>query len=277
MSGKPKKPHISASSIVTYTKCGLQYMRRYINKEILPPGVAMLRGTSLHRGQELNYEQKVESKTDLPKKDVVDASVARLEDGIRAEGVLLNHEEEAIGKEKVIGKTKDLIVSMAAVLADDVMPNVQPVSVESKQLITMPADTPDLLGFIDVIDADDLIRDLKTSSKAKGQTFWDDDVQMTLYSLFYKAKMGRDPAGIVVDQLIERAKGAEYKPVTTRRGSKDYQALLNRINAVLKGIKAGVFIPANAGSWWCSPKWCGYWNSCEAVNSERTAAADASA
>ena len=275
MTDYPKKPHISASSISTYTKCGLQYMRRYVNKEILPPAVAMLRGTSIHRGQELNYAQKIESRVDLPKKEVIDASIARFEDGIRAEGLLLNDEERAIGEDKVVGEAKDLVVTMAMALSDQVMPTVQPVAVEEKQLITMPPDVPDLLGFLDVIDVDDFIRDLKASSKAKRQAFWDDDVQMTMYSLFYRAKYGKDAKGVIVDQVIGLKKGVKYEPVTTTRGDRDYKALLHRINAVLRGIKAGVFIPAPTGSWYCGPKWCGYWPTCEMVNGERKAAAEA--
>jgi len=46
------------------------------------------------------------------------------------------------------------------------------------------------------------------------------------------------------------------------------------INAVVDGVKKGVFHPAPIGSWWCSPRFCGYWFSCPFINSERQAAAE---
>jgi len=28
----------------------------------------------------------------------------------------------------------------------------------------------------------------------------------------------------------------------------------------LAAIKTGIFPPTNPDSWWCSEKWCGYWD-----------------
>jgi hypothetical protein len=81
-----------------YAKCGEAWRRRYVQKEIIPPGVAAVKGISLHKGSEYNFTSKLETKVDRPVKDIVDYSVSTLEEKIKAEGLTLIDEEEERGK-----------------------------------------------------------------------------------------------------------------------------------------------------------------------------------
>ena len=272
MTGPTKKPYISPSQINTYTTCAEAWRRRYVEKHIIPPGVAELRGTSVHRGAEVNAVQKMKSHEDLSASDIMAAAASAFDDNVNAQGVMLSEEEESVGKDKVLGEAKDLAVGMAHVFAKDVAPSVQPTAVELTQEISLPESTHDLKGIVDVIDDAENVRDIKTSSKAKSQSDWDANGQLTFYALTYRAKFGKDPKAVIVDQLIGKKKGIEYVPVVTSRTVADYKPLVHRINSVIAGINAGVFVPAPTGSWKCSPKWCGYWNSCLYVNNERKAA-----
>ena len=56
---KIEKPYISPSQLNTFENCGEAYKRRYLDKEIIPPVVAALRGTGVHRGAEMNFVQKI--------------------------------------------------------------------------------------------------------------------------------------------------------------------------------------------------------------------------
>jgi hypothetical protein len=38
-------------------------------------------------------------------------------------------------------------------------------------------------------------------------------------------------------------------------------AALDRITVAAKSIETGLFPPSTDG-WWCSKKWCGYWDTC---------------
>ena len=65
MTEKKKRP-ISPSQIDMFSRCGEQYRRRYIEKDRLPPGVAMIRGRGVHEGVAENMRQKRHTYCDLP-------------------------------------------------------------------------------------------------------------------------------------------------------------------------------------------------------------------
>jgi len=268
-----KKPHLSPSQLDMYTRCPEQYRRRYIERHVIPPGIALLKGTAVHIGAEHNFRQKVESRKDLPAKEIVDIAASAFDANVKASGVFLTEDDQAKGKDRALGDGKDGAVRLAGLLAGEVAPKIQPVAVETDQRITLSNASHDLLGRLDLIDDSMAIRDLKTGAKARSQQEWDNSAQMTFYALLYQAHYGLAPSAIKVDQLVDLASGPKYVPVQTKRDETDFRPLINRINAVLSGIKAGVFTPATPGAWWCSPRMCGYWATCKFVNSERKAAA----
>jgi hypothetical protein len=48
----------------------------------------------------------------------------------------------------------------------------------------------------------------------------------------------------------------------TERSDEDYRQLLMRVDAVTAAIEAGVFLPTTPDNWRCSPKFCGYYDTC---------------
>lgn len=275
----PKKPHTSASQINTFTNCGEQYRRRYLEKEIIPPGVAAVRGSSVHKGAEHNFVQKIKTFKDLPKAEIVDRAVAEFEARVKADGVFMSDEEEAKGRAVVIGAEKDRTVRLTGVFASDVAPVYQPEAVELKQTIVLPKAPRDILGILDFVGTKVAeptqkgIVDFKSVAKSKGQKTWDADPALSIYDLTFRAKEGRAPDFIAVEELVD-TKVPKRVSITTSRSRRDFEALVARVNTVVSAVDAGVFVPANVGWWGCSPKWCGYWKTCAYVNAERKAAAD---
>jgi RecB family exonuclease len=258
------KKYLSPSQINTYLRCPEQYRRRYIKNEIIPPAIALLKGTSVHKASEKNFKQKIASRVDLPKQDIIDISVTTFEDTMKNEGLFLNKEEEDRGKAVVVGEAKDSVVVFSSLYSAQVAPRYQPKEVEKDQLIEL-ADAPfNLKGRVDLIDENEKIIDLKTGTKTRSQDDVDRDTQLTFYSMTYRAIHGCDPTGLVIEQVIDK-KVPENKTFTTTRNMKDYEALINRINVVSLGIKKGVFPPATDGAWWCSPLRCGFWFTCPYV------------
>lgn len=270
-----KKPHISPSAIDTYNKCPEMWRRRYIEKDIIPPGIAMLRGTGVHKGAEENFRQKIESKKDLPRKEIIDHAVAGYESKIKLEGVELKADEKAAGKKIAIGKGKDSVVSLAGLLADEVAPGIQPASVEEEIRIVMDDCDRDLLGYLDLTTVDKTIDELKTSSKSQWKSKAGTTTQFIMYSLMHLAKHGELPADFRIHELVNTKKPKYNFIDGIHFGQADFEPLVRRINATLKGISAGFFPPATPGAWWCSKNFCGYWDTCPYVNSERKAAAAA--
>lgn len=275
-----KKAYISPSQLNTFENCGEAYRRRYIEKEIIPPGVAALRGGSVHKGAEMNFEQKIESRVDLPKDQIVERAVAEFDARMKAEGLFLDPEAQARGKAIVVGEEKDTTVRLAGLFSDQVAPVYQPTAVEQKITIELPESPRDLLGIIDLtatLVADPArgegIIDYKTGKKTKSQGEFDTSAQITLYDLAYRAKRGKAPDFLQVEQLVDLKSGPKRVVNTTTRSVADFKPAVARVNAMISGLEKGAFLPANAGAWNCSPKWCGYFGTCQFVNSERRAAA----
>lgn len=269
---KPVKPHLSASQIGLYNKCGEAYRRRYIEKHIIPPGAAMIRGTAVHAGAEFNFGQKVESKVDLPAGQVVERAADAVEQKVKNEGIELTAEEKTVGKDKVVGAIKDSAVALTAVLMTDIAPAILPVGVEERVRIELPNATRDLLAILDIRTVD-TVEDLKTGAKLKGKAVWQDDTQMTMYALTHRALTGKDPRVVRVHELVA-TKTPKAVTHDLSYDNLDFEPLVRRINATLNGIEAGIFTPATPGGWWCSAKWCGYHGDCPYVNGQRKAAGE---
>ena len=270
---KPKKPYLSPTQIEMFTGCGEAYRRRYIEGDKIPPGIALVKGTAVHIGAALNFEQKIESFEDLRPSEIIDASVAALEGRGKVEGLLLTDDEKAIGKAKVFGECKDSTVRLAGLFSREVAPHYQPKYVEKSVTIPLPNSSHDLKGILDLVSVDEELVDLKTGKKKKNQKDWDDSPQLTTYALTKKHLDGKLPKKILIEQLVDSGKSEPKRHLfETTRSMPDFKALGHRMNAVIKGITSGVFVPAPAGYWKCSPVYCGYWRSCSYVNSERKAA-----
>lgn len=258
------KLYLSPTQINMFTRCGEQYRRRYIEGEKLPPGISLIRGSSVHKGAEHNFKQKMGTRKDLSKNDIVDISVASFEERVKNEGVMLNEIEKSRGKEIVIGEAKDTTVALSSLYAEVVAPKYQPKMVEEETIIELPHSTHDLKGIIDLVDENDLIVDLKTGSRKKSQEEVDKDAQMTFYSMIHKAKTGKAEKGIVIEQLLDQKK-PKNETILTTRNEADYKAMINRINAVAHAINSGIFPPAQPDSWSCSAKFCGWYHVCQFI------------
>ena len=255
-----KKPHISPSQLSTYTRCGEQYRRRYVEKEIIPPGIALMKGSSVHKGAEENFKHKMEKGEDMNKDDVAMICVETFDNIQKNEGILLNDDELAIGKKKVVGEAKDVIVDMANLFSERVAPRYIPKSVEKEYNIELPNSTHNIKAITD-LETEFFLVDLKTSGKQWSQRQADSYPNFTVYSMVKEAQSGKAPQ-IMVENLHGKKK-ISHTVIETRRTKEDYERMINRINRVLDGINGGVFAPANDGGWWCHPNYCGYFHSCK--------------
>jgi hypothetical protein len=129
MSATATKPHASNTQIEMLCRCGESYRRRYIEGEIIPPGIAALKGTGLHRAAETNMRQKIDSHVDLPAREIVDAAVSAFETQVHG-GLSLTDEEMGRGASIVVGEAKDDVAELADVHARQQAPDYQPILVE---------------------------------------------------------------------------------------------------------------------------------------------------
>jgi hypothetical protein len=256
-----------------YCRCPAQWEFRYVKGLVIPPGIALLQGTGIHRGAETNFRQKIESHKDLPVKEIVDAAVAGF-DAETAGGYSLTEEETSIGAAKVLGEAKDKLAQMAEVHAEEQAPDYQPTAVEHRQTIVFPSASRDLVTVTDLRDDQRRVTDFKTAARKKPEASIHGDLQLTIYAAAYQLDTGAPPSEVRQD-VITKTKSPQRQLLRSQRGPADFRTLVNRVNAVLAAIQTGIFPPCPPGSWQCSPKWCGYFSQCPFVNSERQAAAEA--
>jgi len=254
------KKHLSFSQLNMYCRCGEQYRRRYMLKEIIPPGSAAILGSSFHISGKKNYTQKKDTKKDLPVEQVQDIFASDFD--VRSKNVLWTPEESQEGVKKVRGVLKDEGIGLVGVYHKEVAPQVQPVMVEEKINVEFEGFDYDLLAILDLVGTDEIIRDSKTMGKSPNKNLADISFQLTTYSMAYRAKTGKLEKGLQLDCAV-RNKVPKIVQLPTQRTQEDIDRLLERIGRMADGIGKGVFMPAEQGAWICSKKWCGYWDTCK--------------
>lgn len=265
-----------------YCKCPEAFRRRHIEGEVIPPGMAMHKGSGMHGGANTNFVQKRETFVDLPVDDIIDASVAAFEHECERRGYQLDDDEKSRGAVVVVAEAKDEVAELAKAYAKEQAPQYQPILVEEPVRIVVPNSSHDIFGYIDLLaeDSEQLksmtgdndtkrIVDFKTTRKKKNQADVDDSLPLTFYAAAAHILHGAPVDEVRLEVLIRYANRVGRQVLVSQRGQADYAVLSHRMNAVLAGIKAGIFPPTNPMAWWCSPKWCGFWHTCPYTNSDR--------
>jgi len=253
------KPYLSSSQMNMLWRCGEQYRRRYIEGERIPPGVAAVIGTGTHRSVEANLSHKMDTGELLTIEEV--SAVAR--DGLDAawdDGVALSEVERAKGEKKTKGEAIDQAVALSVLHHAELAPTIEPVGLEEKFVVGMNGYPFNLLGYIDIKEVAG-IRDTKTAARAPGQDEADTSEQLTVYAKGFQATEGRLPEQLVLDYLV-KTKTPKVVTYTTKRTEQDLSVLEARFGQACRIIEAEMFTPTSRSNWWCSEKWCGYFDTC---------------
>lgn len=251
---------ISQTMINQFYRCPEQFRRRWIEKEIIPPGIAARRGTAVHKAAAVNHLQKIASKTDLPLGDLQDAARDEYVRVVKEEGIFIPREQVPSTK-KLLGEGLDAAVSLTELYHRDLAPLIQPIIAEERQSADVGLGV-ELQGTIDVVTWDKGLLDIKTADKSKNQNEAHNSLQLTFYSGLYLARFGDWPEKISLEILIN-TKEPKLQTLETTRGEDDWKNLISRIQAMLAQIETGLFPPCDPTAWICSPKWCGYYYSCK--------------
>lgn len=256
----------SPTQMNMFSGCAAAYYQRYICGFKTPPRVALLIGTGLHGGADLNLRQKIETRKDLPMSDVKDAAAAAFDKRLEADGVFMTDEESG-RKDQILGESKDKTVQMVGVFHESASPMIQPVAVEEE--VSFTRDTlPDVVfhGRLDVIEENDNVLDIKSSKARWPEGKAENELQPSFY-LPGASELGKKPKYFVY-HVITKAKTPVHQVVTTTRDESDLSALDQRARVMKACIEVGLFPPCEPDHWRCSPKWCGYFMTCK-FRSER--------
>lgn len=242
--------HISPSQINMYLGCSRQWYYRYVEGLRIPPGAALIRGSAVHAGAEHNYVQKITSKIDLPRDEVIAATVAYVE----------REDEERDWSDASRDEVKDDAARLVGAYMEIVAPTVQPVLVEETFSFSLLDTT--MTGRIDVFAENGVLRDIKTASRAPNQDEVEKSMQLACYTHALR-RMGHPVTGCALDYLVQ-GKGKALPRVVTlsgRKTSDDVSTFLAVAEDVVVSIQREGWT-RNPTSWKCTPKWCGYYSRC---------------
>ena len=86
------------SSLSTWENCPEQFRRRYVEGEIIPPGLAAHIGTGVHRAAEVNHRAKLATGRDEPLGVLQDAARDGYVKAVKAQGAYFAPEERPSAK-----------------------------------------------------------------------------------------------------------------------------------------------------------------------------------
>ena len=251
------------SSITTWENCAEQFRRRYIEGEIIPPGLAAHIGTGVHKAAEVNHQAKITTGQDEPLDVLQDAAREGYIKAVNDKGAYFAPEDRPSAKAQANAGI-DEVVSLAGLYRAEIAPEIQPALVEKWAEIWVPELDLPITGTIDVLDQGGTLIDLKTSSKAWPADRAHHNHQATIYHKLVEAETGQPPEEIRFEVLVKGSK-PRRQTLSTDRTEADFQALVGRLAIIYRMIVAGLFPPAQAGSWICSPRYCGYYWTCPHV------------
>lgn len=89
-------------------------------------------------------------------------------------------------------------------------------------------------------------------------------MQLTTYALAKLQCDGKLPSTVALDYVVRTPKRHDMKLVQleSRRTTESLKPLMHRIMAAANIVKSGLFTPTDPESWWCSKKFCGFWETC---------------
>jgi len=253
--------HLSFSQLNMLLRCGVQYERRYVNGEKIAPSGSMVRGRCGHKSEEVNFRQKIKSNEDLPLETVKDIFSDEWEKS-KYQIAWAKDEIDGGSPSKVEGEYKDVGISLVDVYHRELAPAAIPIAVEDKFTVHFDGGYPDLVGIIDRIDEGDQIVDLKFVGKSPSEGDAAKDLQLICYDLGYRQTRKKKPSLLRKEYAISTKKPKTMIQEVPAFQDEQIQALLRRLERAIIAIGKGVFLPAAIGSWGCSEKWCGFWNSC---------------
>lgn len=247
--------HLSYSSISAYLSCGHYWQMKYIDK--LPTGTSpeLVFGSAFHgtienfiKGNhqgdllqfwQTNWKEQLERNPEIDWGMDSPASFENL--GIR------------------MFESKEIHQGILSIKAD------APEWIEKRIELKVPGVPIPVLGFIDIVTADGIPGDFKTSSKS-----WTMDKALgETQPLFYLAALNQ--LGIHSHNwkfrhfVFVKTKEPKFQIMEHVHNPTEVFWLFEMIRRAWQGIEAGVF-PISPGSWKCSPNYCEFWSKCRGKN-----------
>lgn len=258
--GVTQRPHLSVSSQKMWIRCKQQWKYRYIDGIKTPPSVSLTFGSVFDNVFNKFYGNRIDKKKDI--------TVNELRDTFS--GLLSQAKEETIWGGETIDEVTKEGENCVTKFHDQIARHVNPLFVQKESLVPVSADF-DLKSILDVVDVGHLIIDNKTANKRWKRDRQFQELQPLAYAYSYKKQHDIMPTGFRFDIAV---RGKDIKSTATQMVFRPvdevelegFENLLKKTwEEMLIHIRAGIF-PPNPTHDFCSRRYCGYWEKCQAEN-----------
>jgi hypothetical protein len=172
--------HLSSSSITMLLRCPEQYRQRYILGKKDRPGAAAIWGRADHEAVAMHFGQVIDGKPGLSVADVQDQFITSFDAEVESMG--WSEIDWRGTPSQVAASIKDNGAYLAGLYRQNVADYVQPIGVELKFAVKQPHWPVEVIGYVDIEEADTLI-DRKTTGRTESKPKPDWVVQSRIYQL----------------------------------------------------------------------------------------------
>lgn len=251
--------NISKDFMASWALCGHATAEAYINGRWAPPGLNMEVGTIFHA---IAAARSIDSN--------ITAETALLDAGRRFGNLQFRTFYPEPTAQDIAEARKNLLTYVSEVFLHPEIWEFPTLATEVKAefewgiILGKPAM---IKGIFDrVVDTGRVlqIRDWKTSGKKPNIAELNADDEMTMYFYLTSQYYGsiadyKMTPELWYDYFIVRKSGCEYLPIRVHRDKGDVRIMHRRIAGIIQQIESGIYPPATAGCWKCSPKYCHLW------------------
>ena len=237
---------LSPSQVSCIMDCAYRWHAKYVLKMPEPPTSNQVLGRAVHAALAANFEQKCDSKIDLPVEGVLAV--------YREAWVAFAEETEFHDAEDPdeLGKIGEALV---AKYMEEAAPRIEPAAVEMR--VAGVISGVRVTGYIDLLDVDGCVIDIKTAKVRPGGISPMHRFQVATYRVLTDLAGG---AGRI-DTLV-KTKSPQLIQHTFSITEEELRAIQTLYPEAQKLMRGNVHLP-NRQSMLCSRRHCAYWRHCE--------------
>jgi len=245
----------SHSLIDSYKRCPRFAYFRYVEKLPERKTTALIKGSACDTAWNVNLEQKIESRQDLPVEDVLQVAENAFRDEVDGAG---GRDAVEWASDRTQDAALDSVIRMAKAYHLALAPDVQPLAVQVE--LHRPLESGrDFIGFLDLeaaVEGVICVADNKTGKRRMPEQ----DADVALQPFAY-AWLKNEPVDFAFLRVVDTGKNVSTETVWTERTSEDIAVYQEFVDEADRAFTNEVF-PRNPTSMYCGPTKCQFWNAC---------------
>lgn len=245
---------LRTSLLKTYLRCPAQCYFRYFKGLIVLPRSYATMGSCTHEVAQYSNEHKLQ-RGKTPKLSV-------LQDVFHEKFKVSRHQTWWTKDEKPNKLETEGTDGIVPAYREKIGIVVEPKYVEESFELSIPESNVIITGTLDLVETSDLIRDLKTKSRAPNWMEAIKSFQGKSYRAGYRSKFKKRPKGFILDYIVRKKVPVVSSSGLIKDKEEDTLEFLQIARNVTMGIRKGCFSPNREMNYFCSPNSCGFWDIC---------------